>query len=130
MNAGQRRGGAAQDGADALLLGRITYQMMASYWPTEEAIKNDPIVAGQMNRSPKIVFSRTLAKADWNNTRLIKDHVAEEIIKLKQQPGKDLLLFGPIVDEKDLLAEADQGRRSGRIPFPDQGCGEDDAGPA
>ena len=47
-----------------------------------------------MNRVPKIVFSRTLEKAEWNNTRLIKDHVAEEILKLKQQPGRDLALFG------------------------------------
>jgi dihydrofolate reductase len=80
--------------ADLLMFGRVTYQMMASYWPTETAIKNDSVVAGQMNRSPKIVFSRTLAKAEWNNTRVIKDHIAEEITKLKQQPGKDMALFG------------------------------------
>jgi dihydrofolate reductase len=80
--------------ADILLFGRVTYQMMASYWPTEAAVKDDPIVAGQMNRSPKIVFSRTLAKAEWNNTRVIRDHIAEEILKLKQQPGKDMALFG------------------------------------
>ena len=79
---------------DTLLFGRVTYQMMASYWPTPAAIADDPIVAGQMNRMPKIVVSRTLEKADWNNTRLIKDHVAEEILKLKQQPGNDLALFG------------------------------------
>ena len=47
-----------------------------------------------MNRLPKIVFSRTLQKAEWNNTRLIKDNIAEEISKLKQQPGKDIALFG------------------------------------
>ncbi len=80
--------------ADMLLFGRVTYQLMASYWPTPDAIKNEPIVAGLMNRLPKIVFSRTLEKAEWNNTRLVKDHVAEEISKLKQQPGKDLALFG------------------------------------
>ncbi len=79
---------------DVLLFGRVTYQMMASYWPTPSVIANDPIVAGQMNRVPKIVFSRTLEKAEWNNTRLIKDHIAEEIMTLKQQPGKDLALFG------------------------------------
>ena len=84
-----------QTGAvDMLLFGRVTYQLMASYWPTPDAIKNDPIVAGLMNRLPKIVFSRTLDKAEWNNTRLVKDHIAEEISKLKQQPGKDLALFG------------------------------------
>lgn len=80
--------------ADGLLFGRVTYQLMASYWPTPTAIENDSVVAGLMNRLPKIVFSKTLAKADWNNTKLAKGNVAEEIAKLKQQPGKDLLLFG------------------------------------
>ncbi len=79
---------------DVLLFGRVTYQMMASYWPTPAVIANDPIVAGQMNRVSKIVFSRTLKEVEWNNTRLVRDHVAEEISKLKQQPGKDLALFG------------------------------------
>jgi dihydrofolate reductase len=79
---------------DTLVFGRITYQVMASYWPTPDAIKNDPVVAGHMNRTPKIVVSRTLQKADWNNTRLVKDHVTEEIAKLKQQPGKDIAVFG------------------------------------
>ena len=79
---------------DALLFGRVTYQLMANYWPTPTAIETDPIVAGLMNRLPKVVFSRTLEKAEWNNTKLIKDHIAEEILKLKQQPGKDLALFG------------------------------------
>jgi dihydrofolate reductase len=79
---------------DTLLFGRVTYQLMASFWPSPFALETDPVVAGLMNRVPKIVFSRTLEKAEWNNTRLIKDHVAEEISKLKQQPGKDLALFG------------------------------------
>jgi dihydrofolate reductase len=78
----------------ALLFGRVTYQLMSSYWPTPAAIADDPIVAGLMNRLPKVVFSRTLEKVHWNNTKLIKDHVAEEITTLKQQPGKDLALFG------------------------------------
>ena len=79
---------------DALLFGRVTYQLMASYWPTSIAVQDDPIVADLMNRLPKLVFSRTLEKAEWNNTTLIKDHIAEEISKLKQQTGKDLALFG------------------------------------
>jgi dihydrofolate reductase len=79
---------------DALLFGRVTYQMMASFWPRPEAIAADPIVAGLMNRLPKIVFSTTLEKVEWNNSRLVKDHVAEEILNLKKQPGKDLALFG------------------------------------
>jgi len=79
---------------DMLLFGRVTYELMASYWPTQNAMKDDPIVAGLMNRLPKAVFSRSLAKADWNNTRLVKDHVAEEVQKLKELPGKDLAVFG------------------------------------
>jgi dihydrofolate reductase len=80
--------------ADGLLFGRVTYEMMASYWPTSAATTNDPIVAGKMNALSKFVFSRTLKKAEWNNTKLVKENIAEEISKLKQQPGKDLLLFG------------------------------------
>ena len=80
--------------ADGLLFGRMTYQGMASYWPTDMAKKNDPIVADKMNTLPKIVFSRTLARADWNNTRPVKGNVAEEVSMLKQQPGRDWFLFG------------------------------------
>ena len=79
---------------DTLLFGRVTYQGMASYWPTPFAKENDPIIADKMNTIPKIVFSKTLDKAEWQNTRLVKEHVAEEIANLKQQPGKDLAIFG------------------------------------
>ena len=77
-----------------LLFGRITYQGMESYWPTEIAINNDPVVAGLMNSLPKIVFSRTLDQAEWNNSRLVKENVAEEVLKLKAQSGKDIAIFG------------------------------------
>ena len=77
-----------------ILFGRVTYQGMASFWPTPFAIENDPVVAELMNSFPKVVISRTLDKAEWNNTRLVKAQVAEEITKLKQQPGKDLAIFG------------------------------------
>jgi len=79
---------------DTLLFGRITYQGMESYWPTESAIKDDPIVAGLMNSLSKIVFSKTLDKAEWNNSRLVKENVAEEVLKLKGQSGKDIAIFG------------------------------------
>jgi dihydrofolate reductase len=79
---------------DLLLFGRVTYEMMASYWPTEHAVTNDPIVADKMNCLPKIVFSRTLNKAGWNNTRLLNDNIAETISALKLQPGKDIAIFG------------------------------------
>jgi hypothetical protein len=64
--------------ADGLLFGRVTYQGMASYWPTNMARMNDPIVADKMNTLPKIVFSRTLERVEWNNTRLVKGNIPGE----------------------------------------------------
>jgi dihydrofolate reductase len=80
--------------ADLLLFGRITYELMASYWPTENAVANDPIVAAKMNAIAKIVFSRTLEEVKWSNTRLVKDNIAEEVLRLKRQPGKEIGIFG------------------------------------
>ncbi|MBC7875066.1 MAG: dihydrofolate reductase [Ferruginibacter sp.] len=77
-----------------LLFGRVTYEMMAGYWPTAAALKNDPIVAEGMNTAEKIVFSRTLKKAEWNHTRIVRDKMEEEIKKLKQVAGKDMTLLG------------------------------------
>jgi dihydrofolate reductase len=82
------------DSVDILLFGRKTYELMASYWPTPAATTDDPIVADKMNRLPKIVFSKTLSSVEWQNTRLVKENVAEEVAKLKHQPGKDLIIFG------------------------------------
>lgn len=82
------------DSVDTILFGRRTYEGMASYWPTPLAIESDPVIAGKMNAFPKIVFSTTLDKADWQNTRLIKDNITGEVNALKQQPGKDLIIFG------------------------------------
>jgi dihydrofolate reductase len=74
---------------DTILFGRVTYQMMAEYWPSSKEPE-----APMMNDLPKFVFSRTLGKVEWKNSRLVKGNVAEEIAKLKQQPGKDLALIG------------------------------------
>jgi dihydrofolate reductase len=79
---------------DTLLFGRVTYQLMASYWPTPPAIKEDAIIAGKMNSLAKIVFSTTLERVDWKNSRLLKGNMVEEVTKLKQQPGKDMMIFG------------------------------------
>ncbi len=79
---------------EALLFGRVTYEMMASYWPTPEGIKDDPIVASKMNNLPKFVFSKTLSTARWQNTKLIKENFAGEISKLKKQASKDMFIFG------------------------------------
>lgn len=78
----------------ALLFGRVTYELMASYWPTESAKHDDPVIAGLMNSLPKIVFSSTLKKAEWENTQLVKDNFVEEVTKLKEQPGRDIAIFG------------------------------------
>jgi dihydrofolate reductase len=79
---------------NTLLFGRVTYELMASYWPSPDALENDPIVAEGMNSSPKIVFSRTLSTTDWVNTRLVKDDMLGEVRRLKQQSGKDLTVLG------------------------------------
>ncbi len=98
----------------ALLLGRVTYQIFAGAWPSltdkenlkrvkeaggdAEAIQADmgegnPF-ADRMNSIPKFVVSTTLEKVEWNNSRLIKGNITEEVYKLKQQPGQDILVFG------------------------------------
>ena len=77
-----------------LLFGRVTYELMASYWPTEAAQRDDPEIAGIMNSLPKIVFSRTLKSADWSNTRLVSDDYVGEVSRLKQGAGKDVAIFG------------------------------------
>ena len=82
------------DEVDMLLFGRVTYAMMAAYWPTPAAVADDPVVAGKMNHTPKLVASRTLERAEWENTRLVRTQVAAEVASLKQQPGKDLAIFG------------------------------------
>ena len=84
-----------QNSMGAILLGRLTYQIMVNAWPlwTEETAPG----AERMNNVPKIVFSRTLDKVEWgkyDNARLVKNNAAEEVSKLKQQPGKDMVIYG------------------------------------
>ena len=76
--------------ADTLLFGRTTYLLMAGYWPF--AAKDE--IAEHMSHLAKVVFSGTLEKADWNNSRLVKTDAAEEVLRLKQQPGKDIVILG------------------------------------
>jgi dihydrofolate reductase len=87
------------DEFDALVFGRATYDGMAQYWPSEDAVKSDPEVAGRMNRSPKIVVSRTLQKPEpaWSNTTLVKD--AMELGSEK----RNLLVLGSAVLTTSLL---------------------------
>ncbi len=81
-------------GESTLVFGRVTYEMMAGYWPTPAALKALPDVAAGMNALPKIVFSRTLKQACWQNTRLVKGDLAAEVRKLKQESGPDLVILG------------------------------------
>ena len=76
--------------ADTLLFGRATYQHMARYWPS--APKDE--IADKMNNLHKIVFSKTLERAVWSNSTLVKNNAAEEVSKLKQQSGKDMVILG------------------------------------
>jgi len=82
------------DQADGLIFGRVTYEGMAAYWPSPEAIKNDPAVASRMNSIRKYVFSKTLDQAEWNNTQLVRGDAIQELSNLKGQSGRNLLLFG------------------------------------
>jgi dihydrofolate reductase len=78
--------------------GRVTYQLMEGHFPPvlkdPNANKHTLQHAQWLENIPKIVFSKTLNEVTWNNTLLIKDNIAEEVNKLKQQPGKDLVIFG------------------------------------
>ncbi len=77
--------------SDALLLGRVTYQGFAAAWPS----RTDPQgFAERMNNLPKYVVSTKLKKVEWNNSRLIKGNVVKEVSKLKQSPGKNILVAG------------------------------------
>ncbi len=77
-----------------LLFGRVTYQMMESFWPMPAAAKQFPEVAEHMNNLPKVVFSRTLDSVSWQNTKLVKGDLAEEVRKLKQETGEDMVILG------------------------------------
>lgn len=81
-------------GGGTLLFGRITYDMMASFWPTPEAMKSMPTVARGMNELPKVVFSRTMERAEWNNTRVVNGDIAAEVRSMKNAPDADLVIFG------------------------------------
>src|SRR5271168_1328236 len=86
-------------GADALLFGRATYEIMVKYWPAAPADET----ADMMNSLPKVVFSRTLQKVEWNNSRLAKNNPQEEVAILKKQPGKDLVVLGSATIASTLL---------------------------
>jgi dihydrofolate reductase len=81
-------------GGGQLLFGRVTYDLMASFWPTALAAQSNPVVVERMNNLRKFVFSRKLDHVTWNNTTLLKGDLAAEVRKLKQEPGPDIVVMG------------------------------------
>ncbi len=81
-------------GDAVLVFGRMTYEMMAGWWPTPQALQSMPVVAERMNSLPKVVFSRTLGQAAWKNTKLVKSDMAAAIRKMKQESANDLVILG------------------------------------
>jgi dihydrofolate reductase len=75
--------------AGAHLMGRVTYEEMASFWPS-----STHAYAAPMNEIPKVVFSKTLERADWPESRIARGDIADEIAALKSEPGKDLIAYG------------------------------------
>ena len=98
---------------DAMLFGRVTYQLLGDYWPTAAS---DPSLsrsnlefARKINSMPKFVISRTLTKVEWNNTRLVKGDLVEEVTRLKQSSDRGLLIAGSVLNntlmQHDLIDE-------------------------
>jgi dihydrofolate reductase len=85
-------GNASGDGT--LLFGRVTYEMMASYWPSPAARQSMPTVAKGMNESRKIVFSRTLKDVAWQNTRLVSEDIESAVRALKAEDGRNMTILG------------------------------------
>jgi dihydrofolate reductase len=83
---------------DTLLLGRVTYQNFENFWPaaaTKPSSTKEEIEFSQFaDKVKKIVFSKSLEKVEWKNSKLIKENIGEEILKLKQQPGGNMVIFG------------------------------------
>jgi dihydrofolate reductase len=81
-------------GANTLVFGRVTYEMMASFWPTPMAKESFPEVAEGMNKADKIVFSRTLKHAAWEKTRIVENDIVSEMRHLKKTSEKDMTILG------------------------------------
>jgi dihydrofolate reductase len=86
--------GSNASGDASLLFGRVTYEMMASFWPTPAAMEMAPAVAEAMNKMPKAVFSRSLNKASWQNTTLLKGDIVAEVRRMKNEPGPGMAILG------------------------------------
>jgi dihydrofolate reductase len=94
--------GSQMAASDTMLLGRVTYQEFAGYWPHQTS---DVEGADFMNNTPKLVVSTTLDTVEWQNSTLIKGNVVEELTRLKQQPGKDIAITGSATLVRSLLRD-------------------------
>jgi dihydrofolate reductase len=95
--------GQAMSSADAFLLGRRTYEEWAAYWPSQSPEENP--MAAAINGMPKYVASTTLDDVTWQNSSLLEGDVAAEVEKLKEQPGKDIVVSGSATLVRSLLRE-------------------------
>jgi dihydrofolate reductase len=96
--------GAAMASSDSMLMGRVLYEEWAAFWPNQDPDENP--VAARMNGVRKYVVSTTLEEPlEWQNSTLIGDNVAEEISRLKEQPGKDISISGSPTLVRSLLEE-------------------------
>ena len=84
--------------ADTIILGSVTYKAMADYWPKRAAClsisREDIAFADMMNSYTKVVFSKTIHETNWNNSRLVRGNLKSEILKMKREEGKDMIVFG------------------------------------
>ncbi|MCW3071253.1 MAG: dihydrofolate reductase [Bacteroidetes bacterium] len=100
--------GAMTDRADTALYGRVTYEMMQSYWPTAgeqpNASKHDKEHSAWYNKVSKIVLSKTISEKGLDNTTVISDQLKDNINKIKKQEGKNILIFGSPAASNSLLS--------------------------
>jgi dihydrofolate reductase len=95
------------DTIDTILLGRVTYEMFADYWP-KVTEGDDKFFAHKLNAMPKVVFSKTLERAPWgtwDEARIVRNGAAQEIAKLKQQAGRNMILWGSISLAQSLIKD-------------------------
>jgi dihydrofolate reductase len=95
------------DSLDTMLLGRVTYEMFAGYWPNVTSGDDKPF-ADKLNALPKIVFSKTLERApwgDWDAATIVKSGTKNEVAKLKHKSGKDMVIWGSISLAQTLMKE-------------------------
>ncbi|MGH7469735.1 MAG: dihydrofolate reductase family protein [Longimicrobiales bacterium] len=98
---------AFMDSMDRILLGRVTYEMFAAYWPNVTS-GDDKSFADKVNAIPKIVFSRTLAGAPWgtwDNATVVRTGAATEVVRLKRENGKDMVIWGSISLAQSLMSQ-------------------------